>query len=73
MLAHKFEIGVIVGFRPISKWLPRESYEVVRQLPRGDDGNVQYRLKSLLSGQQRVAPEAQLQLRSGNQNGRYAA
>jgi hypothetical protein len=73
MLAHKFDIGVIVFFRPISKWLPRENYEVVRQLPPGDDGNLQYRLKSHLSGQERVAPEAQLQLRSESQNGRYAA
>jgi hypothetical protein len=73
MLAHKFDIGVIVVFRPVSKWLPREDHEVVRQLPSGDDGHVQYRLKSVLSGQERVAPEAQLQLRSESQNSRYAA
>jgi hypothetical protein len=64
MLAHKFEVGVVVAFRPIQRWLPSEDYTVVRHLPAGEDRRAQYRLKSIVSGQERVAREDQLRLRN---------
>jgi hypothetical protein len=62
MSAHKFDVGVVVAFRPAQKWLGSEDYRVVRLLPPGDDMKMQYRLKSVVSGQERVAREDQLQL-----------
>ena len=37
------------------------SYEVVRQLPTGDDGERQYRLKSASESHERVAKESELE------------
>jgi hypothetical protein len=37
------------------------SYEVVRQLPTGDDGERQYRLKSGSENHERVAKESELE------------
>jgi hypothetical protein len=36
-------------------------YEVVRQLPTGDDGERQYRLKSASESHERVAKESELE------------
>jgi hypothetical protein len=61
MPAHKFEVGIVVAFKQLTRWLPPDEFQVVRHLPLGDDGAAQYRLKSLLTGQERVAREEHLQ------------
>jgi hypothetical protein len=63
MLAYKFDVGFVVAFRPNQKWRPPEDHSIVRLLPPGDDRKAQYRFKSVVSGQERVAQEDQLQLR----------
>jgi hypothetical protein len=59
MFDHKFEVGEVVAFRQ-SRLSPTDEFEILRQLPPGDDGAVQYRLKSLATGQERVSKEGVL-------------
>jgi hypothetical protein len=56
-MAHKFRFGDIVTIRSSASWdIPRESYEIVRWLP-PDDKGLQYQVKSLRDGHQRIVHE----------------
>jgi hypothetical protein len=62
-LAHPFKTGQRVR---LSRTVQNRnaaggSYEVLRQLPTGDDGERQYRLKSASENHERVAKESELE------------
>lgn len=60
---HKFAVGQTLFFTPSTFDAPsgKGRYDVVRLMP-ADSGDNQYRLKSVLDGQERVARESQLHL-----------
>jgi hypothetical protein len=62
-LTHPFKTGQRVRLsRTVqNRNAARDSYEVVRQLPTGDDGERQYRLKSASETHDRVAKESELE------------
>ncbi|MGH7034225.1 MAG: hypothetical protein ACREFL_10890 [Stellaceae bacterium] len=60
MNAHKFKIGRKVAFLPSDlRPSPPGQFEILRALP-VEHGIVQYRLKSMKDGHQRVAMESDL-------------
>src|SRR5262245_60872495 len=68
MPSHKFKVGEIVALKPaFRRNVPGGTYEVIRQLPRDDDGEFRYRIKSANETHERVAREGELtRLDSGN-------
>jgi hypothetical protein len=53
---HRFKVGEIVMLRPaVSRNVPGGVYEVISQLPRDDDGEFRYRIKSASELHERVA------------------
>ncbi|WP_363348475.1 hypothetical protein [Methylocystis echinoides] len=56
---HKFEVGVIVAYRP-SPSGERGHFRVTRHLPDGGQG-LQYRIRSERDGQERVVLEGALE------------
>jgi hypothetical protein len=62
MSNHKFRVGQIVNFRPRAPFqnAPRGVYEVVMLLPRNEQGEFEYRIKSQYEDHQRVAQESEL-------------
>jgi hypothetical protein len=62
MTNHKFEIGQIV--RSLSRRdsvIPPGSYEIVRRLPSGDaEHDLQYRVKAVRDGHERIVKESDL-------------
>ncbi|MEK8093052.1 hypothetical protein WOC76_11035 [Methylocystis sp. IM3] len=56
---HKFQVGVIVAYRPNPSG-ERGHFRVTRQLPDGGQG-LQYRIRSERDGQERVVVEAALE------------
>ncbi len=56
---HKFQVGVIVAYRP-SPSGERGHFRVTRHLPDGGQG-LQYRIRSEQDGQERVVVEAALE------------
>ena len=60
-MPHKFKIGEIVTVRrAVLRNVPGGVYEVIRQLPRDDDGEFRYRIKSANEPHERVAREGEL-------------
>jgi len=59
--AHKFAVGQILLFSPsaVEPVTARGAYSVVRLMP-PDNGDNQYRLKSVADGHERVVRESQL-------------
>jgi hypothetical protein len=58
---HKFKIGEVVALRSsIHGNVPDGIYEVTRQLPRDDDREFRYRIKSATEPHERVAREGEL-------------
>ena len=61
MPSHKFKVGEIVSMKPaFSRNVPGGTYEVIRQLPRDDDREFRYRIKSANEPHERVAREGEL-------------
>jgi hypothetical protein len=62
MSRHRYNAGQIVEARTGDKLavIPQGRYEIVRQLPPTVAGTNQYRVKSLLTGQERVLTENDL-------------
>ena len=58
-MPHKFKVGDIVTIRPaISRFVPNDAFEVVKQLPGGSEP--EYRIKSANEPHERVARESEL-------------
>jgi hypothetical protein len=63
MPIHKFRIGQMVTYRPAERGLdaPPGVYMIVARLPESDDdGQLEYRIKSLNKEHERVAKESEL-------------
>ena len=62
MMAHKFKVGqrVTLGSKRFGQW--GETFEVARQMPQ-ENGQFQYRIKSVTDGHQRVVFESELSSR----------
>jgi hypothetical protein len=62
MPAHKFKIAQIVTYRPglRSQDAPYGAYQITRQLPQRDDGEIEYQIKNLNEPHERVAKESEL-------------
>ena len=59
MPSHKFKIGDIVTINPaISRFVPGGVFEVIKQLPSGDEP--EYRIKSANERHERAARESEL-------------
>jgi len=61
-MSHKYEIGRIVRSesRP-NGVIPPGNYEIVRQLPSNDaERDLQYRVKAVLDGHERIVKESDL-------------
>ena len=61
---HKFRVGQVVEFLPnrldpLSRNVPRGNYTIERLLPR-DTSELQYRVKHMVDGHQRVVAESDL-------------
>jgi hypothetical protein len=57
-MPHKFKVGDIVTIRPaISRFVPNDAFEVVKQLPGGSEP--EYRIKSANEPHERVARESE--------------
>jgi hypothetical protein len=60
-MPHKFKVGEIVALRAsVRHNVPGGNYEVIRQLPRDEDREFQYRIKSAIEAHERVAREGEL-------------
>jgi hypothetical protein len=61
---HKFHVGQIVSYRPASRGAdaPRGAYTVTRQLPQGDDGQFEYRIRHSGEEHERIAKESELKV-----------
>jgi hypothetical protein len=59
MPSHKFHVGEIVRLKP-ARNVPGGFYEIIRLLPRDDDGEYQYRIKSANELHERIAREGEL-------------
>jgi hypothetical protein len=57
--SHKFHVGEIVNFRPVSRNVPGGAYEVTKQLPH-NGREFEYRIKSTNEEHERVAGESEL-------------
>jgi len=62
MAPHKFRVGEKVQFLGAQgvRFATAEIFEIVQQLPESDDGECQYKIKSLDKPHLRVAKEYQL-------------
>jgi len=62
MSAHKFRIGQNVNYRPAGHGqdAPDGTYQIIRFLPQRDDAEVEYRIRNLNEGHERVANESEL-------------
>jgi hypothetical protein len=63
MPAHKFRIGQMVTYRPAERGqnAPPGAYMVIARLPQGEEtGELEYRIRNLSEGQERVAKESEL-------------
>jgi len=61
MSQHRFHTGQIVEVRgDKSSLIPPGRYEIVRQLPPTGAGANQYRVRSVLTGQERILTENEL-------------
>jgi hypothetical protein len=62
MSTHKFRIGQIVTYRaPIrGQDVPPGAYMIIARLPKGDDGQFEYRIRNLNEEHERVAKESEL-------------
>lgn len=65
MAAHKYRIGQLVSFAPSRQSMPASSreYKVLRLMP-AENGQFQYRIKSIVETYERTAPEGELSLRT---------
>ena len=64
MPSHKFKVGDIVTINPaISRFVPGGVFEVIKQLPGGDEP--EYRIKSANEPHERVARESELSKAEG--------
>lgn len=65
MAAHKFRIGQLVSFNPGRQSMPASAreYKVLRLMP-PDNGQPQYRIKSIAETYERTALEKELSLRT---------
>jgi hypothetical protein len=59
MPSHKFHVGEIVNFQPVSRNVPSGAYEVIKQLPHSGR-EFEYRIKSANEEHERVAGESEL-------------
>jgi hypothetical protein len=59
---HKFNIGQVVIYYPASRSVDarRGAYTVTGRLPRGDDGEFEYRIKHSSEQNERTAKEIEL-------------
>ena len=60
-MRHPFRVGQRVQLSRNVRNAAIGTYEVLRQLPSGDDGERQYRLKSASESHERVAKESELE------------
>ncbi len=62
MASHKFHIGQSVSYRPASRSqdAPRGAYKITARLPRGDDGQFEYRIKHSGEAHERIAKDGEL-------------
>jgi hypothetical protein len=62
MPARKFRIGQRVNYRPAahSRNAPVGIYQIIRFLPQRKDGELEYQIKNLDVGHERVARESEL-------------
>jgi len=59
---HRYKAGQRVRFSPgAANRTAAGTYEVTRQLPAGDDGERQYRIKNVQEQHERVVKESELQ------------
>ena len=71
-MPHKFKIGEIVAVRSaVHRNVQGGIYEVIGQLPRDDDREFRYRIKSATEPHERVAREGELtKVATGDQENR---
>jgi hypothetical protein len=64
MPEHKFHLGQIVSYRPASRGVdaPSGVYTVTARLPRGDDGQFEYRIRHSREEHERIAKESELKV-----------
>jgi hypothetical protein len=60
---HRYKAGQSVRFLPgfPNRNAPGGTYQVTRQLPSGDDGELRYRIKTAREQHERVAKESELE------------
>ena len=59
---HKFHVGQVVSYRPAYRYAdaPGGVYTVTRRLPKGDDGQFEYRIKHSSEEHEQIAKESEL-------------